>query len=244
MSKSTATDLFEAIEVSDPADMIIQQIKDLISCGKLQPGERLPSEPKMVKSFNVSRAIVRRALKRLDAYGIVRVVPHSGTYVAGLGVEALGGLLANVLDLKEKDYDALIEVRLLLESHAVRKAAENISEDGLKELEAIQNDYQKQVERGVPALNEDLVFHIKMSEYADNPILKTLISLLTSEVLKQFGEVREQYGEEVILERTRKGVLEHGAILEGIKERDAQKAIQALENHYQQAREFRARYSS
>jgi len=47
MAEKEPIDYFERIELQDPADAIVQQIKDLISSKKLKPGNRLPSEQKL-----------------------------------------------------------------------------------------------------------------------------------------------------------------------------------------------------
>ncbi|MCP4402377.1 MAG: GntR family transcriptional regulator, partial [bacterium] len=51
MSKQDPLKYFEKIELQDPADRVIQQIKDLISSGKLQSGDKLPSEQKLEQRF-------------------------------------------------------------------------------------------------------------------------------------------------------------------------------------------------
>ena len=207
---------FEPIELQDPADVIIQQIKELISSGKLKPGDRLPSEQKLEERFGVSRAIIRRALKRLDAYGIVKTIPQSGTYVAGLGVDALAGMFANILELEEKDYESLVATRYALEIYAVELAATDISEKGIQELESVHKDFSQQVKQGVTSLDEDLVFHIKIAEYSKNSVLKALITLLASDVIKLNRELEEHLGREKFLERRVMAVQEHGKILEAM----------------------------
>ncbi|MCP4397887.1 MAG: FadR family transcriptional regulator, partial [bacterium] len=230
---------FEKIELQDPADRVIQQIKDLISSGKLQSGDKLPSEQKLEQRFGISRAIIRRALKRLDAYGIVKTVPQSGTYVAGLGVDALAGLLANILELEEKDYEALVDTRYALESYAVELAATVISEKGIQELESVHKDFSQQVKRGVVSLDEDLVFHIKIAEYSKNSILKALITLLASDVIKLNRELEEHLGKEKFLERRVMAVQEHKNILEAIEAGNPEEAVQAMKEHYSRSKAFR-----
>ncbi|PIE31893.1 GntR family transcriptional regulator [candidate division KSB3 bacterium] len=229
---------FERIELQDPADVVIQQIKELISSGKLKPGDRLPSEQKLEERFGISRAIIRRALKRLDAYGIVKTVPQSGTYVAGLGVDALAGMLANILELEEKDYDSLVETRYALEIYAVELTAANISDKCLLELETVHRDFSQQVKRGIANLGEDLVFHIKIAEYSKNAILKVLITLLASDLIKINREVEEHLGKKNFLKRREMAVQEHENILNAIKARDPEKAVLAMKFHYNQSQEF------
>ena len=239
MSSTDPLKYFEKIELQDPADAVIQQIKELISSGRLKPGDRLPSEQKLEERFGISRAIIRRALKRLDAYGIVKTVPQSGTYVAGLGVEALGGLLSNILELEEKDYESLVDTRYALETYAVELATINISPKGLQELEAVHKDFSQQVKRGVVSLDEDLVFHIKIAEYTKNPVLKALISLLAADVIQLNREFEEHLGREKFLERRVSAVQEHGRILAAIKAKDPAKAVEAMKSHYSTSKAFR-----
>ena len=229
---------FEPIELQDPADVIIQQIKELISSGKLKPGDRLPSEQKLEERFGVSRAIIRRALKRLDAYGIVKTVPQSGTYVAGLGVDALAGMLANILELEEKDYESLVATRYALEIYAVELTATDISDKGIQELETVHKDFSQQVKRGVLSLDEDLVFHIKIAEYTKNSVLKALITLLASDLIKLNRELEEHLGREKFLERRVMAVEEHEKILEAIKAREPEQAVQAMKAHYSKSQAF------
>ncbi len=230
---------FEKIELQDPADVVIQQVKELISTKKLNPGDKLPSEQKLEERFGISRAVIRRALKRLDAYGIVKTVPQSGTYIAGLGVEALGGLLSNILELEEKDYESLVDTRYALEIYAVELAANNISDEEIQELESVHKDFAQQVKRGTGSLDEDLVFHINIAEYSKNPILKALISLLASDVIQLNREFEEHLGPKKFLQRRVMAVQEHENILEALKTKDPVKAVHAMKVHYNKSKAFR-----
>ena len=71
------------VVVEKPADLIICQIKELITSGALKPGDKLPSERKLSEGFGVGRTYVRDAIKKLEFYGILQTLPQSGTVVAG-----------------------------------------------------------------------------------------------------------------------------------------------------------------
>ena len=62
------------ISISNPVDLIIQQIRSLISSGQINPGEKLPSERKLAEQFGVSRGQVREALGKLEFYGILKTL--------------------------------------------------------------------------------------------------------------------------------------------------------------------------
>ncbi|CAB1081466.1 hypothetical protein D1AOALGA4SA_9118 [Olavius algarvensis Delta 1 endosymbiont] len=61
----------------------------------------------------------------LEFYGILKTLPQSATYVAGLGVKALEGLIANVLALDQNDINSLLETREILEINAASRADEH-----------------------------------------------------------------------------------------------------------------------
>ena len=123
----------EEIKIEKPADVIIRQIRNLISSGQLNPGDRLPSERQLCDKFGVGRSHVRDALRKLEFYGILKTLPQSGTVVAGLGTTALEGLINDVLEMNEHDFHSFVETRVLLEMHSAQLAAERATpEDILK----------------------------------------------------------------------------------------------------------------
>lgn len=93
----------QKITLKNPVDLIISQIRDLISSGANNPGEKLPPERKLAEHLGVSRSQVREAINKLQFYGIVKVQPQSGTTVNGLGITALEGLITDILELEKVD---------------------------------------------------------------------------------------------------------------------------------------------
>ena len=79
----------KSIEVESPVDKIIGQLKQLITSGQLQPGDRLPAERILAEKFGVGRSYVREAILKLEFYGLLRTNPQSGTYVSGLSIKVL-----------------------------------------------------------------------------------------------------------------------------------------------------------
>jgi len=70
---------FSQIVIETPVDQIIRQIKELITSGQLNPGDRLPPERKLCEKLGVGRTHLRDALKKLEFYGILKTHPQSGT---------------------------------------------------------------------------------------------------------------------------------------------------------------------
>jgi len=130
-------------------DLVINQIRDLIHTGILKPGDRLPSEKSIEQKMQIPRGPINKALRRLETYGILKTIPQSGTYVASIGVDALEGLLTNVLKLEDRELEALDDTRYILEIYAAELAAERAPEQQIEELDQIQQEIARKIEEGV-----------------------------------------------------------------------------------------------
>jgi GntR family transcriptional regulator, transcriptional repressor for pyruvate dehydrogenase complex len=224
-------DHFKEIELRTPAEVIIQQIRDLISSGILKPGDRLPPERALAERFRVGRGHIREAIKRLEFYGILKTFPQSGTVVAKLGVKALEGLISNILNLEKDDLRSLMETRALLEAHAARLAAVRASDAEIEGLARAHEEFHKQVAAGTSGLEEDLLFHLKIAEYSGNSVLRSLISLITPDIItlsNRYDACRD--GRFVVAQS------EHEAVLQGIQSRDPERAAAAMEAHMQMSK--------
>src|SRR5262245_54146979 len=71
-----------SIDLSLPKHEIIRQtLADAIASGQYEPGQRLPSESELVKTFGASRPTVNRALRELQLAGVIERRAGSGSYV-------------------------------------------------------------------------------------------------------------------------------------------------------------------
>ena len=60
---------------------IVEQIRQLISDGKLKPGDKLLAERELADRFQVSRASVREAIRTLEMLGVIDIRPGEGTFI-------------------------------------------------------------------------------------------------------------------------------------------------------------------
>jgi len=233
-SEVTDLDLFQEIAVEKPADLIIKQIRRLISSGHLQPGMRLPSERVLSERFGVGRGHIRDAIKKLEFYGILKTEPQIGTIVASLGVKALEGLISNILATETRDFESLMEVRALLEVHAARLAAQRANDREIEEIFIAYEDFRKQVEQGNFGLEEDHLFHLKIAEESKNTVLRSLIGLITPDIITMSRKHQDMRAE-----RFQTTLQEHEQILEGIRSRDPELASRAMSKHMEMAHKRR-----
>lgn len=99
------------------ADQIFDRLEKDILSGKYKRGE-IVSENKLAESLGVSRTPVREAVKRLEQEGIIE--------------DCSKGFI--VIGITREDMPDMYEIRIHIESIAAARAAENISDEGLKEM--------------------------------------------------------------------------------------------------------------
>lgn len=218
---------------SSEEEEIIKKIRDLITSNKLKPGDRLPSERKLSEEFGVSRGNVREVIQKLEFYGLLKTLPQSGTVVANMGVPALSGMITDILQLKKPDFKSLVESRIMLEMQVVALAAERRTEKHIEQIEEALEAYRLKVENNESAVEEDLMFHLKISEASGNPVLNTLMLIITPEIIANF----EKY-HVCTKSMTGDNIIEHQQIFDAIKEKNPEKAKRELQFHFKTLYEY------
>ncbi|MEL7118065.1 MAG: FadR/GntR family transcriptional regulator [Bacteroidota bacterium] len=216
-----------------PDDFIHRQIRELITSGQLKPGDKLPPERKLAEAFGVGRSNVRDAIKKLEFYGILRTLPQSGTIVAGIGISALEGLITDVLKMENSDFASLIETRVLLETEAARLAASRRTEEDIQNIKAAMLAYNEKVALKEQAVEEDLLFHLKIAEASKNSVLKSLMLIITPDIINNFINL------DVCKDnRSFQAMEEHEVILKHIIAKEPEAASDAMFNHLRDVFEY------
>jgi GntR family transcriptional regulator, transcriptional repressor for pyruvate dehydrogenase complex len=214
------------IQLQKPADLIMQQIKNLLASGALKSGDRLPPERELASQLGVGRGHVREALRKLEFYGVLQTFPQSGTFVASLGAGALERLIANLLDLDRDDIKALTETRGILELHSAQLAAQRASKAAIADIGSALDAFRSEVDAGRPAVEEDLLFHLAIANAAGNPVMASLIGLMTPDIIRLHKASRVcEAG------RSQQALLEHVRIFRAIAAHDAKAATRAMSEH-------------
>ncbi|OHX64085.1 FadR/GntR family transcriptional regulator [Flammeovirga pacifica] len=219
-------DTFRKIEVEKPVDKIIKQLKALISSGQLNPGDKLPSERKLSELFGIGRTYVRDAIRKLEFYGILKTHPQSGTIVAGFGIDALEGLITDVLELEGNDMNSLVETRVILEKSTARFAALRRDEKDIVSISKALSEYEEAVKLGQDTVEHDLMFHLKIAEASKNSVLKSLMLIVAPDIITFFKENDVCAGD-----KPNQALEEHYKILEHISNREPELAEEAMYNH-------------
>ncbi len=126
-------DDFVKVEKTSISDNIIEQIQTMIESGILNPGDKLPSERELSEKLGVSRVPIREALKILQFINVIEVQQGNNYTIKGMGRARLLDLFEEV---SNKGYDNILEdlkeIRITIETKAVKLACERRTEEDLK----------------------------------------------------------------------------------------------------------------
>lgn len=215
-----------AIQVESPVDKIIGQLKQLIISGQLKPGDRLPAERVLSERFGLGRSYIREAILKLEFYGLLKTNPQSGTYVAGLSINVIDNIISDIIKFNKDDFNALIEARYHLELNAVKLAAERRSDEDLESIKSAMEAYESKVSVGGDAVEEDMVFHIKIAKATKNSVIESMILILVPDLIKNIVE-NKICGDN----RAKTAIEEHRMIYAAIESQDMTKAEAAMAGH-------------
>ena len=229
-------DHLSKIKLERPVDVIIRQLKSLISGGDIKPGQKLPSERALAERLGVGRGHVREAIRKLEFFGILRTSPQSGTYVAGIGLVAIQGLISDVLDLQEHEFASLVETRVILEQQTAALAAERRTADDIIQIKRALEAYEAKIKSGEPAVEEDLLFHIQIAEASKNQVLKSLLMIITPDIVKNYIDLG--VCDPNTLHKT---LHEHHVIVDHIVDQRPEPAAAAMLAHLQDVVDFSQR---
>lgn len=243
MKQKKTIDVFQKLIVPDPVEIVIGQIRSGILSGQLAPGDKLPSERRLEEKIGVPRAAINKAMRMMETYGILYVVPQNGTYISNICVEALDGLISNITALKEEDFDSLADVRMVLEQYAIELAVERASNEDIAELEEIHMKFSEEVASESLGFDKDLVFHLKIASISKNPVLNSVLTKLTVNMIDLFKEFETTITEELLSERLNHAVAEHNEILRALNARDTTLAKKAISDHFKEGVAFNHKYT-
>lgn len=179
--------VFHSLQHRNLSEQVVHQVGLSIMRNEFKPGDTLSSEPELSLQFNVSRPVMREALKILSAKGLIESRPKTGTKVRPRAEW-------NILDPDVIDWlyevgpdrsflDALCEVRLMFEPMAARLAAARASDEEIKTIEECYRRMEEGVNASETYIPADLAFHAAICAAAHNEILQKITETLTTSLL-------------------------------------------------------------
>jgi len=223
--QSVSRKVFRAVRKTRLSEEIIEQVRDLITSGRLKPGDRLPAERELAQTFSVSRSAVREAIRAMESLGIVEVRPGEGTFVAAShrshGRDPITGTLYRAWSTQLK----LFEVRQVIEPDLAALAARRATAGHIEKLHAILNEQEAGIRNGESGGKQDTMFHYVTAEATGNEVLVQIMDSLM-DLLSKTREASLQHDK-----RPAQSLKQHRAILHAIEARNPLVAERRMREH-------------
>ena len=146
----------------------------MIELAGLGIGDRLPPEVAIATTLGVGRSTVREAMNRWEGLGIIRRRRGDGTYLTARVLSSQGPL-PTLIRLEGEALLRLLEVRRVLESGAVRLAAQTATPVQCASIAALCDTLLDVVNAGQPYRDADAAFHGAISDATGNPMFGQLL---------------------------------------------------------------------
>ncbi|MCM1283061.1 MAG: GntR family transcriptional regulator [Muribaculaceae bacterium] len=192
-------------------DVVFHTLREAILRGDLKPGERL-MELQLASKLGVSRTPIREAIRMLEQEGLAVTMPRRGAEVAKMTL---------------KDMEDVLEIREVLDELAVKSACARITAEQLQRLSVVNQQFESSTGTGdVKMIAEaDETFHDVIYEATGNPKLVAMLNNLREQMYRYRIEYVKDPRNYPVLIR------EHEAILQGLKDRDVEQSVSAMQEH-------------
>lgn len=221
------------------AHALAEALTHEIRSGQRKPDSQLPTESAIMELHGVSRTVVREALSQLNAAGLVQTRHGIGTFV----LEAPANISALSADtiLTLRDVQAVLELRISMETEAAWLAATRRSDEQLAQMAVALADMQAGQEVGHQvhgnSVNADVRFHLLIAQATGNRYFVEILTHLGTTIIPRARINSAQLTQDhpaAYLERVNR---EHEDIYQAILRQDAEGARAAMRIHLSNSRE-------
>lgn len=211
---------------TDLVQRVVRQLRDKIVENLFESDSYLAPEAVLAEQMNVSRPVIREALKVLSAQGLVELSQGKRAKVKSPDPKASIETLEALLRRSDTSHRNLIQARVIIEGEIAALAALNANEDDLKRLEEL-NESAMRAGKDEGSVHADLAIHLCIADICGNPILSLVIhslrALMEESVRRTMGMCSSG---------------SHLAIIDAIKRREPQEAREAMREHLREKESF------
>ena len=203
-----------------------------IFTGEFREGDPLPTENALCALFEVSRPVVREALRRLREQGVIVSRRGSGSFVQKSPPAEISSAHA---ERKQREILESLEFRGAIEPQAAALAAERRQDSDLDAIQEAIDRYARVTLEGGPAAHLDFRFHLAVAAASRNRRFADAIAAVEQDISHGVNLSRflSRFAH---LERSRSVVADHARILAAIRQRRPEEARRAMRAHLENAR--------
>jgi DNA-binding FadR family transcriptional regulator len=216
------------------ADVVVDHIKGRIAADLLRPGDKLPTESALMEALGVSRTVVREAISRLQAKGLIETRHGIGSFV-------LPPRADNSIPLGDAstlhDILSMLELRVAIETECAGLAALRISPAGIDAVRAALEAIEQDQADGNDSAPSDLLFHLSIARATGNEHFVGALAQLGRTLIPRTRMNLSQVGYLNAPELRATVNREHHSIFEAIARKDPEAARAAMRMHLSNSRE-------
>ncbi|NJC20991.1 GntR family transcriptional repressor for pyruvate dehydrogenase complex [Arthrobacter pigmenti] len=218
------------------AASLVESLRRRIVDGTIPSGEKLPSESLLIAEFGVSRTVVREAISRLHAEGLVYTRRGSGSFALTppASDESAGGM-RRPRTLEERR--ALLAFRIGFESEAAALAAVHCTPERIAAMDEALAAFNAAGNHAATAMSCDFAFHRAVAEASSNAYFVDAVVSLGPAMIAMPPQRLEAAPDGGQSERLQRVAAEHGAVRNAIAAGDALAAAAAMRLHLTQSRQ-------
>ncbi len=218
-----------SIDRNRVCEQVADRLESQLRAGMLKPGDKLPSERELAALFDVSRTIIREALKLLEARGLLQTRTGQGVFVRMPDARAVTRTLEIYLHLQyppESDTLEIDQLRRILESGIAAAAAQYATPEDIAHLQSLIDQLRLHEGSASEAGKLDLEFHLFLAEATHNRMLVLVLTPLVEHLRVHFQTVWTRYTGSTALIHD-----QHQAVVDAIATHDSQAASRAMDSH-------------
>ena len=217
----------QSIKRTSAAEEAFKILHEWIISGKSKPGEKLPSQDKLAKQFNVSRNTIREAIYKLTVMGLLTTKQGVGTIVNICSPASYMASLSDHLLLHPTTVREFIEARVIVEQATVGLAVLKGSPEDLEILSVIIAEQAEAFKNNDPEffVQLDTKFHLELARMSGNSVLLKFLETVRELLHSFIAEVSHLPG------GIESAINYHREILEAMRSRDSKKAEDKIVQH-------------
>ena len=214
------------------AEQMAEQLLLFIEEKQLQPGDYLPSEFTLAQTFEVSRPIIREALRSLEARRIIQTTTGKRAMVKPASADPLLDLLATAVRLRHYSMLDLLEARRGIEIQCAVLAARRRTSEDSEKINHLVHEMREHLQLSDEYTRLDVEFHLAIAAASRNMLLLQLVQSLREPLQAsiQEGLLRRSHAEEF-----EKIQMLHEAVALALTRGDEQEAVLAMTAHFDDA---------
>lgn len=214
------------------AEQVAQALVEQIDTAQLKPGDPLPSTAELASQFEVSRPVIREALKSLQGRGIIDVTNGKSAVVKPLSGDMLRVFFQRAISMERGTLLELLEVRRGIEIQCALLAARRRTAEELTQMQVIVGKMAEQLHNPAAYVELDYDLHLHIATATHNRVMYYLIESIR-EATKD--TIREGLRHRLTSDQIQRVQEAHEAIVRQIETQSPEGAAAAMAEHFDDA---------